>query len=260
MTSSAIKRFTYDWLIRFMELTPEDANPNLGDISPLFNDCAKKYAPKFIFLKGDYYGNPSYTVPSHFKGKVVYTGDIPINSYQELAKLMRPNFHFHVTMTLWTEVDNIEFFDFKRVLGKSIKKRVAMDECQFASPVLFSELWPLVKDCEEVRLDVGNIHYEANMADMLADIGPCPRLEQVELHNLPASEAVVYPIVDLYLTTKSNRFVLTLFFNQDANVNVVKSMAAVIRQKINLLGYDFLLDSSSRTPSREIEFVCEKRV
>uniref|UniRef100_A0A7E4ZUE4 F-box domain-containing protein n=1 Tax=Panagrellus redivivus TaxID=6233 RepID=A0A7E4ZUE4_PANRE len=252
ITNNVIQHFTYDWLIRFMELTPEDANPNLGDISPLFNECAKKYAPRF--LSSTFLDQISDCVPSNFKGKVIITDCVSIKSSQELAKLKRPNIHFHISDALWLNIMNLEFFDFKRVLGKSIKNRVVMSECQFASPVLFSELLPLVYHCEKIMLEVRNLHYDASNA---VSIYNCPRLEHLELHHLPASEAFIHLIVDFCLTSKCDRLLLLLYFNEDANIFVVRNIAALIRYKISTSDIFRPIDYGPQFPSRDVELILE---
>uniref|UniRef100_A0A7E4ZZS2 FTH domain-containing protein n=1 Tax=Panagrellus redivivus TaxID=6233 RepID=A0A7E4ZZS2_PANRE len=222
-----LKRFTYDWLIRFAELHPfqlydyhdDEAGPipqgaynpldsKYAKISPLFTTLINRYMP-YIYQTRELFVEEGIIqedkLPSNNKTKVyacecLELGDIVPGSISSLqAKRVTffysgqlSFYHSHSIQCIYT-ADELKYLLKSCPFGK-----VFFGIGIFDKPTMFSEIWPLLKKFTKICLDIENLNYGENVATVLRENQVFP--DMLILQKLNVSDKAVLDIIDYNLS------------------------------------------------------------
>uniref|UniRef100_A0A7E4VM67 F-box domain-containing protein n=1 Tax=Panagrellus redivivus TaxID=6233 RepID=A0A7E4VM67_PANRE len=272
--SNAIKRFTYDWLIRFAELHPVEV-PDYNNFMDQFLDgpysplCSKYAAISPVFTTLITQHMP-YMFHKHLteivKGKIANV-DVPLTHKYKIyacteCHIMRPT---APGMLGWLETNRVVIYsqliatmfddlsdhiltvhELKYLLKFGPRDRFFHVRGVLTEPFKFSELWPLLQHCKETRIDLKNLIYDDNIATVLRENQVFPN--EVWLCGLNVSDKAVLEIVDYFLALPKFPELLLFKFLQFKPV----SLREAIITKLVSIGFKNHSKLSPEVPFRTI--------
>uniref|UniRef100_A0A7E4VBM8 MFS domain-containing protein n=1 Tax=Panagrellus redivivus TaxID=6233 RepID=A0A7E4VBM8_PANRE len=244
---TVIKRFTYDWLIRFAELHPFEIrgyfnqpycptgfyNPHRSKyfaISPFFTSLIINNMPHLVYDYNHHLQNctiRNYTVPSDRNYNVLISYKTCFISKQTVDTIswLKDNriifcgaslnvFDAVVTPDVMLYVFKMSKFD------SVIEVKAALTK-----PLMFSDIWPLISPCQFLKLDIAKLIYNENIASVFSK----NQVSQTHLYlnRLNLSDDSILEMVDYFLSLPVHPVMITLGFLR----RIPASLAPIINDK-----------------------------
>uniref|UniRef100_A0A7E4WAX4 DUF58 domain-containing protein n=1 Tax=Panagrellus redivivus TaxID=6233 RepID=A0A7E4WAX4_PANRE len=267
---TAIKRFTYDWLIRFAELHPFETHDSVHtnwellytDDNPLtiYSSHCSKYAaisPMFTTLVARYMPYIFYAPSLTTESGVIKYDDV----HKEHHALSKKKSKIYVCGTcdftsltpgmITSFMKNRVFFYGKklRILSfkNSTKSCMTPDELRYllknhnverevsidvvlTTPVSISEILPLVAHCKKIRFGIPNLVYGENIANVFHHNRVCPT--SLDINHLKLSDTAVLEMFDYLLSLQVRPHTICMTFQHQKS----EALAEEIKQKYRRAG------------------------
>uniref|UniRef100_A0A7E4ZYA5 F-box domain-containing protein n=1 Tax=Panagrellus redivivus TaxID=6233 RepID=A0A7E4ZYA5_PANRE len=255
-----IRRFTNDWLIRFAELhyfepfdLPNNSNTEVlahysitskyTAISPLFTHIITQYTPYLYYNFNFYVKNDKiadnklhglfhdFTLPTPKKWNVFISetcriGDLTPGTVSWLAKNCVTFYSRDLRISDFAEpiINTMTTYELKYLLN-SCKFDRKVEICAILTDsIAFAEVCPLVAHCKDITIDVKNMVFDGNVANVLRENQLCPNF--FLLHELDLSERAFLEMLDYFLVLPVCDRVLSFKFVKRQPVSLSKAIAA----------------------------------
>uniref|UniRef100_A0A7E4WAW9 Uncharacterized protein n=1 Tax=Panagrellus redivivus TaxID=6233 RepID=A0A7E4WAW9_PANRE len=263
--NSVIKRFTHDWLIRFIELHPfetvfdthMDSTARFGPeqstfnkISPYFSNLLQRYMPdaitdavfkqKKLFIKLDIVDDDAIKeVPlsSSNKKAVVIIRSVDFdesiagtltNYYQKRV------FWMYETSCFGSSLTPAELF----YLAKHTKKSLKIYMCSLTETVSFSVIWPCIKHLDSIVLNIKNLDIGEDIKETLL-YKPCEfSADCFSMSTNSIAEDIIMAFIECFLNCPKfpNYFEWKVVNPKLKNVNF-KQIGEKIYKRMKAAGY-----------------------
>uniref|UniRef100_A0A7E4VNP8 F-box domain-containing protein n=1 Tax=Panagrellus redivivus TaxID=6233 RepID=A0A7E4VNP8_PANRE len=273
--NNTIKRFTYDWLIRFAELHPFEIcdyeynfdilpgspyNPlysNYAAISPMFTTLITRHMP-YIFH--DFFINilngaiQNDVPPTHHRYKiyVCYECQIDGRTTPGMLSLLETNriiIYTELICTLFSELSDHTLTpnELKYLLKFGPRDRIFQICGVLSEPFEFAELWPLLQHCKEIRIELKNLIYDENVATVLKKHLFFPN--EICFLDLQLPDKTVLEMFDYFLSLPKFPKGVLFQFQQLKPVELRKA----ITKKLFSVGFQ---NDSQGTPENPFNIIC----
>uniref|UniRef100_A0A7E4VZL0 FTH domain-containing protein n=1 Tax=Panagrellus redivivus TaxID=6233 RepID=A0A7E4VZL0_PANRE len=250
-TGTTIKRFTYDWLIRFAELHPFTSIPGrrlklinykphfsqYAVISPLFTKLLIKYMPHLVYSRylviknGEIQKNTLSLREKHVIFICQYL-NLKCLTSETVAFLKKNAIFFYAEWYKIEPTNLLEKINFLESvitpddLKYLLKYRHCFDnfqiEARLTEPMMFDELFPFIAHCGLICLNVENLIYGKMMADVLRESQSCPK--KLWFHRLDVSQEAVLDLLDAILSLPTRPDAVHLCFTIPQPVSFAKNI------------------------------------
>uniref|UniRef100_A0A7E5A287 TCTP domain-containing protein n=2 Tax=Panagrellus redivivus TaxID=6233 RepID=A0A7E5A287_PANRE len=250
-TQNAIKRFTHDWLIRFCELHPTDKasfirrDYDIGvplsskycRISTYFTTIIQRYAPIIIMRSrlGDTTQDDIKSIKMSTPNKtIVLTAPANFQNVEPgtIAKYINQQIYFNMN-TFHFEGSVLNLDEFKFCLKQC--KVASCLKTSFSTPVLYSDIWHLLRNYMNVYLDVENLIFDDKMPQMLKQF-PQNTPKEWKLYNMSFREDFVLSILNNFMKSPIENYVL-MKFRTDPSKLECERMANFMEAKFIAAGF-----------------------
>uniref|UniRef100_A0A7E4W149 Tudor domain-containing protein n=1 Tax=Panagrellus redivivus TaxID=6233 RepID=A0A7E4W149_PANRE len=228
----AVKRFTHDWLIRFVELHPIETyfdNYLLGSarygpeqspfdkISPYFSNLLQRYMPDIInpcnvqFKENDLFLKPNIEDDDEAEqfpfppgnGKAVVIMKAMLFEDTNAGTLTK----YIERRVFCIDSDNTACYNSSFTPGelvyltKHTKNGLSLYKCTLTEPVSFSAIWPLIKGLDSIELIVKNLDIDEGTKQALLYM-PCEvRASSFTIYSSSVKEDVIMAFVECFLNS-----------------------------------------------------------
>uniref|UniRef100_A0A7E4VFA4 BTB domain-containing protein n=1 Tax=Panagrellus redivivus TaxID=6233 RepID=A0A7E4VFA4_PANRE len=283
--NTVIKRFTYDWLIRFAELHPIEINdydvPDYGQvpqgpqdpleskyaaISPFFTTIISRYMP-YIFHKADLLVENGVIkaeedeLPPHNKTKVYACENLEFSNLKpgtiSLLKNNRISFYYSKALLMlghFLEPNSRNTFtadEVKHVLKSCPFGEIFHACANFDKPTPFSEICPLLSHYKEIRMGISNLIYDENIANVMNQCHVAPN--EIDLRDLNISDKVILEMLGYFVSLPQCPNELTFTFLKPKPILLFDAVV----EKFVSAGYRLTNGPKPETPFKLIQIAVE---
>uniref|UniRef100_A0A7E4VIE3 F-box domain-containing protein n=1 Tax=Panagrellus redivivus TaxID=6233 RepID=A0A7E4VIE3_PANRE len=217
---NAIKRFTYDWLIRFAELHPvvipvsyEDKvfydgsyTSKYAAISPLFTTLVNRHMPYIIYASvalinnykicqgSTFLSTIKHYEPGAYKKQTVFVSawcTFAVATSGELSWFKNNRISFNAEdlyiISKNDSENNAELTPDELIYllkFSSFDNEIEIS-ANLSEPMLFTEIWPMMAHCKTVTLRIKNLIYDENMTTAFRESQVCPQTMQFNWVDIP---------------------------------------------------------------------------
>uniref|UniRef100_A0A7E4VYU5 FBA_2 domain-containing protein n=1 Tax=Panagrellus redivivus TaxID=6233 RepID=A0A7E4VYU5_PANRE len=222
---SAVKRFTYDWLIRFAELhpfSPYDTNlfefpigfvqswhlSKFAAISPLFTTVIARYMPYIVYEPYMVCINngiiENYTLPKLKKCCIFISDKVRFaNLKPGIITLLRNNHVFFNARSLFAlnlggcGENSITSDELKYLLKFGNFEKLVQITTALTEPMKLSEIWPYFANWNDICLDIENLVWDENLVAVLQKSHNFPK--DFECSKVNVSDKTILEFFDYIL-------------------------------------------------------------
>uniref|UniRef100_A0A7E4UY25 F-box domain-containing protein n=1 Tax=Panagrellus redivivus TaxID=6233 RepID=A0A7E4UY25_PANRE len=235
---NAIKRFTYDWLIRFAELHPFEVPESLwginsyrqtskySAISPCFTTVISRHMP-YVYCSSGLYKNECQQMSDTFlrqKLTIVICNSLNLPDLTSYYTLFLKNrvFFFATRFSMYDNSISMTSDQLKYML-----KNCSSDCCEVRAdlldPMPFSDIWPFLKRCRDIRVYIlKNLIFGDNIVNLIR--GSCP--ECLVLGLLDVSEKTVLELFDFLLSLPNYPRNVHFAFTKEHPISLAEAIVA----------------------------------
>uniref|UniRef100_A0A7E4VNX6 F-box domain-containing protein n=1 Tax=Panagrellus redivivus TaxID=6233 RepID=A0A7E4VNX6_PANRE len=262
MSSTTLQRFTYDWLIRFCELHPlkrtyfECPNNNVfctnfhqtakcyrpslskySKISTHFANLTEKYMPYIHANFGQHIRNDKmdpWPLPQT-KKKIVLIGYILFEDFtpSTITNFYNSNRIYFSTQFIRMSKSSIDPAELVQLVKGA--HSISILDSSMTQPVLYSEIWPLLRRCHEISIHFENLIYDDKMPDILANTTWHKPSQGLHLNYFDLCEDKVLPVVDHFITAQGWPY-YQFVFNTGYSPASFEKMVIVIEKRLKVAG------------------------
>uniref|UniRef100_A0A7E4ZY73 F-box domain-containing protein n=1 Tax=Panagrellus redivivus TaxID=6233 RepID=A0A7E4ZY73_PANRE len=248
---SVLKRFTYDWLIRFAELHPfeiYDYNANGYDwlpsgprnplhskyaaISPRFTTIITRYMPYIFYSKYVNVENGTIkedALPLHNKTKVYACDTVKFSKLNpgilSVFQDKRVTFYFSKTFWIFESANSKNTYtsnEFKYVLKFCPFGEIFYGFGAFDKPTMLSEIWPLLTHYKEISLYIKNLIYDDNIGIAFCQSKTFPI--KLSWCNVNISDKTMLEMFDYFMSVPQRSLDLRLTFQQPKSPSLFQTV------------------------------------
>uniref|UniRef100_A0A7E4W7D1 Glycosyltransferase family 92 protein n=1 Tax=Panagrellus redivivus TaxID=6233 RepID=A0A7E4W7D1_PANRE len=234
---TAIKRFTYDWLIRFAELHPfEVTNPIFEDappskytaISPLFTTLMVRHKPTFWYYS-----------ELRLKHNNMQTRVNPSNSMKRNIIICKfVEFHGHVSDIVAAFIKNrvtcysnsmristgtVSPDDLKYLFKYRNHDKVAiLTGVNLTKPMPVTDFWPLIMHCKSILFNMEEFAHGEGIANAIKEYRLCP--DELYVSGLDMPKNAVLDVFDSILALPTHPKNVNLRFLQNQTASLARAV------------------------------------
>uniref|UniRef100_A0A7E4VPY4 FTH domain-containing protein n=1 Tax=Panagrellus redivivus TaxID=6233 RepID=A0A7E4VPY4_PANRE len=256
--NGAIKRFTYDFLVRLAETLPEN-DEKFKQVSPLFTSLEKKYAVDSVYFYNFTLNQKCFdeiVIKRSASKTMKIQGLLSLHDFDPegfQSKIIARKICFDAACLSITDCE-FSPTQLRYLLSGGRHNFLTILRCTLTEPMNFSELWPYLSICSSANLDIKNLIVDETTGQDLFKRSNRSYLFDMTLTNVPLDQDAIRSIISYLVSTENEVPSVTLKFDWDAPMEWLRKTATAMEdiEKIRTLGSKVWIDVG------ETNFRCNK--